>query len=66
VPVNGERAFNRMLSEAVSKAYPKAPIYRNELINREKVSPTASTARKNLFDLISEKWQEADLGFAGQ
>lgn len=63
VPVNGERAFNRMLSEAVSKAYPKAPIYRNELINREKVSPTASTARKNLFDLISEKWQEADLGF---
>lgn len=63
VPVEGERSFNRMLSEVIQRAYADAPIYRNELINREKVSPTASTARKNLFDLVAEKWQLPDLGF---
>ncbi|MBK7114007.1 MAG: hypothetical protein IPH60_16405 [Flavobacteriales bacterium] len=64
VPVDGERSFNRMLSDIIQRTYPQAPIYKNELINREKVSPTASSARKNFFDLVADKWHLEDLGFA--
>jgi DNA replication protein DnaC len=60
-----ERQFNRKLSEVVHQVYPESPIYRNELINREKVSPTASTARKALFDRVAEHWELPDLGFLG-
>lgn len=60
-----ERQFNRKLSEVAHRVYADAPTYRNELINREKVSPTASTARKALFDLIADKWEQPDLGFQG-
>ncbi|MCB9163012.1 MAG: ATP-binding protein [Flavobacteriales bacterium] len=62
-PVKNVRSFNRLLSTVVQQAYPDAPIFRNELINREKVSPTASTARKDLFDLVCEQWEKPDLGF---
>ena len=62
--VKDARSFNRMLSEVVTATYPATPIYKNELINREKVSPAASTGRKKLFGLITEKWNEEDFGFA--
>jgi len=57
--------FNRLLSQIVQRAYNKAPRFRNELINREKVSSSASTARKNLFERICEQWDKPDLGFMG-
>ena len=63
--VKSIRSFNRLLSTVVQQAYPDAPTYRNELINRHKVSSTASTARKNLFDRICEHWEKPDLGFEG-
>jgi len=64
-PIKNIRSFNRMLSTVVQQAYPEAPTYRNELINRHKVSTTAATARKNLFDRICEDWEKPDLGFEG-
>lgn len=57
------RAFNKLLSSLVHEAYPAAPTFRNELINRHKVSSTASTARKALFDRLCESWEQPDLGF---
>lgn len=64
-PIKNIRSFNRLLSAVVQQAYPEAPTFRNELINRHKVSATASTARKILFERICEDWDKADLGFEG-
>jgi len=64
-PINNIRSFNRLLSTVVQQAYPAAPIYRNELINRHKVSPSAATARKAVFERICEDWEKPDLGFEG-
>lgn len=61
--VRDVRSFNRLLSTAVRAAYHAAPIYKNELINRHKVSASASTARKNLFGLVCDHWDKPELGF---
>ena len=63
--VKDVRSFNRLLSRVVETAYGQAPIFQNELINREKVSPSAATARKNLFDHICDDWDKPELGFDG-
>lgn len=63
--VRNARTFNRLLSRAIDAAYPEAPTFRNELINREKVSPSAATARKSLFDHICDHWDKTELGFVG-
>lgn len=64
--VTSARSFNRMLSVAIEVAYPATPTFRNELINREKVSSSAATARKDLFDHICDHWSESELGFQGE
>ena len=63
--VKDARSFNRLLSQVTAATYPDAPAFRNELINRESVSPSAATARKELFDRICTNWNEPELGFEG-
>ncbi|HRH68237.1 MAG TPA: ATP-binding protein [Flavobacteriales bacterium] len=64
-PVKDVRSFNQLLSRTIDVAYPSAPTFRNELVNRESVSPSASTARKALFEHICEDWDKEELGFVG-
>ena len=61
--VTNPRHFNKLLSRVIQNAYPATPEFLNELINREKVSASASTARKILFDRLTERWNEPQLGF---
>ena len=56
-------AFYQAISEICQIAYPSTPIYRNELVNKTKLSAAVSTARKRLFKAMVENWQEKDLGF---
>lgn len=60
--INTRRAFNRLLSTVCDKVYDKAPVYRNELINRQKIS-SMHNARKLYFEALNKHWQEANLGF---
>lgn len=66
LPVKDARSFNKMLSKVIDAAYPSAPRFRNELINRESVSSSAATARKALFEHVCEDWDKPDLGFVGE
>lgn len=57
------RELNLCLSEICEEIYPGTPILRNELMNREKVSGTISSARKNLIEQLINKSEIENLGF---
>lgn len=49
-PIRGRRDLQRELSRWIEETcYPQAPLIRNELINRERPSASASTGRKHLL-----------------
>jgi hypothetical protein len=55
--------FNQILSEICEKVYFKTPVFKNELINREKIPSAISKARKNLIEALINNWDKEDLGF---
>ncbi|KAB1065611.1 hypothetical protein [Salibacter halophilus] len=61
--VKSSRSFNKLLSEVCEEAYSKSPRFINELVNKDKISSSIHTARKNYFKQIVNHWREKDLGF---
>lgn len=61
--INGIRDFNVELSAICEKVYHKTPVFKNELINRESVSPAIYKPRKELLRNLIGKSEEEDLGF---
>ena len=57
------KAMNLELSGICEKIYPHTPVLRNELMNREKVSGTISSARKYLIERLLNSINESNLGF---
>lgn len=55
--------FNQFLTQICEKVYPDTPLFRNELVNRHKLSSAISTARRNFIRVLTAHWTEADLGF---
>lgn len=60
---NSQTAFNHFLSYICEIIYPDTPFFRNELVNRYKLSSAISTARRNFIRALCEHWTEKDLGF---
>jgi hypothetical protein len=57
------RMMNALLSEICSETYSATPVLRNELMNREKISGTISSAKKNLVEMLLSNVNKANLGF---
>ncbi|WP_147303641.1 hypothetical protein [Rhodohalobacter sp. SW132] len=60
--INNSKALNNELSKICDKVYHKTPIFDNELINKEKVSPAIYKPRKTLLKLLIENSVEENLG----
>ena len=58
-------ARNVYLSKICNQVYNKTPILRNELINRRKISGTATAARRELIQAMLENGDQEDLGITG-
>lgn len=63
ITIYNQREFNKRLSSICEKVYHSTPIFKNELINRHKLSSSISLAKKNFFKHLIEYWGEKDLGF---
>lgn len=61
-PVNTKKSFNKLLTKVCYKVYRSAPIFRNELVNKQKISGAIHTAKKNYFRGLVHNWNEPDLG----
>lgn len=56
--------FNKILSHICNSIYSATPIYKNEMLNKHKLTSTMSTARNNYFLALLEHKGEPDLGFS--
>lgn len=58
-----KKDFNVMLSQVCRSVYASTPAYRNELVNRHKISPSIHSAKRNYFTALANNWDKEDLGF---
>lgn len=58
-----KKDFNKMLSQVCSMVYDATPIFKNELVNKHKISSSIHTAKKNYFKALANNWDEENLGF---
>lgn len=64
VEIDSNKALNRKLSEICEDIFPHCPSFRNELINRQHLSGSIGSAKKNLFKNLVNNYHEEDLGFS--
>lgn len=63
LPVDSKRTFNKQLSQICWQIYADAPIFKNELVNRQKLSGSIYTAKRNFFTALTTNWDKPELGF---
>lgn len=62
--IEDKKALQQQLSSILKKIYYKSPIIKNELINRNKTSAQANSAKNKLVTGLLSNLSEYDLGFA--
>lgn len=63
IEVKSAKKFNRLLSSICEDVYPQTPEYRNEMVNKTKLSNQIATARKNFVKAMVDNWSEKDWAF---
>jgi len=63
IDINDKREFQKELSRILNKIYKYSPIFKNELINRDKLSSQSNAARTKLMLAMLHHGDQADLGF---
>ncbi len=63
IEIRSHRQLNRKLSEICDWAYPATPIFRNEMVNKSKLSGTMQSARRNLIKALVSNFDKPNLGF---
>lgn len=58
-----KKDFNRLLSQVCSIVYDATPAFKNELVNKHKISSSIHTAKKNYFKALANNWDKENLGF---
>ncbi|MYK30442.1 MAG: hypothetical protein F4051_01595 [Boseongicola sp. SB0670_bin_30] len=63
--IESRAELNRFLSDVCDRTFDKAPILRNELVNRDKLSSAVAAARMRLLGLMIDEERKEFLGLAG-
>lgn len=63
IKIDSQKALNKFLSNICEDIYNGTPIFRNEMVNKIRVSAAISTARKKLIKQVLENESIKDLGF---
>ncbi|HVI45891.1 MAG TPA: hypothetical protein VM802_13535 [Chitinophaga sp.] len=61
--ISNKRDFNKLLSQVCSIIYDATPVFKNELVNKHRISSSIHTAKKNYFKALVNNWDEENLGF---
>lgn len=65
VRIESRAELNRFLSDLCDRTFDKAPVLRNELINRDQLSSAVAAARMRLLGLMLEAEEKEFLGLTG-
>lgn len=63
VHIQTHKLLNRQLSAICDWAYPATPIFRNEMVNKSKLSGAMQPARRNLIKALVSNFDKPNLGF---
>lgn len=63
VEISSSKDLNKLISDVCAEVYYKCPIFKNELLNKEKYTSVISTARVNILNAVVENVSIVDLGF---
>ncbi len=63
IVVNGKKEFNKLLSQICHVVYKSTPVFKNELVNKHKISSSIHTAKRNYFKALANNWGREHLGF---
>src|SRR5690606_24937221 len=58
VKINSKKNFNKLLSQICLEVYPKTPTFKNELVNKNKISSSIHTAKKNYLRALVDSWNK--------
>lgn len=61
--ITDKKDFNKLLSQVCSIVYDATPVFKNELVNKHKISSSIHSAKKNYFKALSNNWDKENLGF---
>jgi hypothetical protein len=61
--IEDKKDFNKLLSQVCSSIYHATPIFRNELVNKHKISASIHSAKRNYFKALANNWNIENLGF---
>ena len=65
IRIESRAGLNKFLSDVCDRTFDKAPILRNELINRDKLSSAVAAARMRLLGLMLDQEEKEFLGLTG-
>jgi hypothetical protein len=63
VQIRDKKSFNKRLSRIVNDVYDRCPVFKNELVNKNKISPSIHTARRNFIRALVNFWDRPQLNF---
>jgi ribosomal protein S15P/S13E len=58
-----KKDFNKLLSQVCRVVYDATPTFKNELVNKHKISSSIHTAKRNYFKALTNNWDKENLGF---
>lgn len=61
--IKNKSDFNKLLSYICKKVYSSTPVFKNELVNKHKISASIHTAKRNYFKALANNWNQENLGF---
>ena len=61
--IANKKDFNKLLSQVCSIVYDATPVFKNELVNKHKISSSIHTAKRNYFKALANNWDRDNLGF---
>jgi hypothetical protein len=60
--ITSKKTFNKLLTRVCKTIYSAAPTFKNELVNKHKISNAIHTAKRNYFKGLANFWDQRDLG----
>lgn len=57
-----KKDFNKLLSQVCSIVYNATPVFKNELVNKHKISSSIHTAKRRYFSALANDWDKENLG----
>lgn len=61
--ISNKKDFNKLISQVCNLVYDATPVFKNELVNKHRISASIHTAKRNYFKALANNWAKENLGF---